>query len=234
MLRIATLPLSIQPQIAALLSSAAVLIPALLAQSSMTPCELWLNACVLHQRTTFQSSQASNLLSFVAMERRCLLHAVPWSLDTCSTQHSPVHRVQMHGAIECKCMTPICTCRTTTHQFIWQQQHMCGALSGLPMECGVGGQPHKTPYLYHWHPPLWNDPPKNSLGLTHPPPHQCRMFPLLVQMGYGLFCGLWLWRRRTNHRPCCPPIHQPPYGVHSLAVLDDETIEWLLNTCREI
>ena len=35
---------------------------------SMTPCELWRDACVLHQRTTFQSSQASNLLSSVAEE----------------------------------------------------------------------------------------------------------------------------------------------------------------------
>jgi len=27
------------------------------------------------------------------------------------------------------------------------------------------------------------------------------------------------------------PIHLPPHGVHGLTVLDDETIEWLLNTC---
>jgi len=30
------------------------------------------------------------------------------------------------------------------------------------------------------------------------------------------------------------PIHRPPHGLHGLAVLDDETIEWLLNTCLEI
>jgi len=30
------------------------------------------------------------------------------------------------------------------------------------------------------------------------------------------------------------PIHQPPHEVHVLMVLDDETIEWLLNTCPEI
>jgi len=30
------------------------------------------------------------------------------------------------------------------------------------------------------------------------------------------------------------PIHRPPHGLHSLAVLDDETIEWLLNTCPEV
>jgi len=30
------------------------------------------------------------------------------------------------------------------------------------------------------------------------------------------------------------PIHQPPSALHGLAVLDDETIDWLLNTCSEI
>jgi len=30
------------------------------------------------------------------------------------------------------------------------------------------------------------------------------------------------------------PIHLPPHGLHGLAVLDDETTEWLLNTCHEI
>jgi len=35
------------------------------------------------------------------------------------------------------------------------------------------------------------DPPKKSLGPAQPPPHRCRTFPLLlVQMGYGLLCGL--------------------------------------------
>ena len=45
-----------------------------------------------------------------------------------------------------------------------------------------------------------------------------------------------LWRRRTIHRPCCPqcPIHRPPHGLHGPTVLDDETMEWLLNTCPKI
>jgi len=30
------------------------------------------------------------------------------------------------------------------------------------------------------------------------------------------------------------PIHQPPHGLHSLTVLDDKTVEWLLNTCPEL
>ena len=30
------------------------------------------------------------------------------------------------------------------------------------------------------------------------------------------------------------PIHRPPHGLHGLTVLDNETVEWLLNTCPEI
>jgi len=30
------------------------------------------------------------------------------------------------------------------------------------------------------------------------------------------------------------PIHRPPHGLHGLTVLEDETNEWLLNTCPEI
>jgi len=52
--------------------------------------------------------------------------------------------------------------------------------------------------------------PKNSLGLAKPPPHWCQKFPLLfVQMGYDLLCGLWVWRRRRNCGPCCPPMSNP-------------------------
>ena len=28
-------------------------------------------------------------------------------------------------------------------------------------------------------------------------------------MGYGLLCGLWVGRRGTNRRPCCPPMSNP-------------------------
>ena len=59
---------SIRLQSNVLLFGAAVLIPASLTPPSTTPCELWQDACDLHQRSTFQSSQASNLLSFVAEE----------------------------------------------------------------------------------------------------------------------------------------------------------------------
>jgi len=31
---------------------------------------------------------------------------------------------------------------------------------------------------------------------------------MFVHMGYGLLCDLWVWRRRTNRRPC-PPMTNP-------------------------
>ena len=79
--------------------------------------------------------------------------------------------VSAHQCIVCCCtvpqiVTPICTRRTATHQLLWQQQHTCGAVGGSSMECGVGGQPHKTPHFNsrHRYPHLRNDPPNKSLG----------------------------------------------------------------------
>jgi len=71
-LRAATLPLSIQQHITAFLSAATVLTPASLTLPKTTPCELWLDSCVLHKQTTSLFSRASNLLSFVAKEPHCL------------------------------------------------------------------------------------------------------------------------------------------------------------------
>ena len=50
-------------------------------------------------------------------------------------------------------------------------------------------------------------------ALTNSPSADARRFRsrrpfilLLEQIGYGLLCGLWAWRRRTNRRPCGPPM----------------------------
>ena len=121
-----------------------------------------------------------------------------------------------------------CTRCTTAHQFFWQQKHTCGAVGGSSMEYRVGGQPHKTPHFIsrHRYIPPWNDPPKKSLGSAQPPPHRCRTFLLLpVQMGYGILCGLWVWRG-TNRPPCCPPLSNPSTPTDYTA--------WLFWTVRQL
>ena len=152
-------------------------------------------------------------------------------------------RKDRNWSIECRRTTPqiemsICACRTTTQQFFWQQQHVCGALGVSPMECGAGQQPHKTLHFHSRHGcrPSWNDPPKKSLGLAYLPPHRCWTLLLLEQMGYGLLCDLWVWRKRTNlhHVVLHCPIPEPPHGLLGLKVLEDETTEWLLISCPEI
>ena len=78
-----------------------------------------------------------------------------WSHAVCSTPCNGVWTSASLGAhppIECKrtapyIETPVCTRRTTSHQFVWQQ-HTCGAVDELPMECGVDGKPHTTPHFY--------------------------------------------------------------------------------------
>ena len=119
-------------------------------------------ACVLHQWTTFQSSQASNLLRSLHWS-----HAVSGTPCYGAWTSSPL---RVHPPIECKRTAPkiekpIGTHRTTSHQFICQQQRTCGAVGGLPMECGVDRQLHKTPHFNHRHrhPRLRNDPLKKSL-----------------------------------------------------------------------
>jgi len=103
--------------------------------------ELCLDAYVLHQRT---SSQAPNLLSFVAKE----LH---FSSTLC------------HGAWT---SAPLSAHRKTTHLLIWQQRQKCGALGRSPIECGVVGQHYETLYFHprHRHPHSWNDSSGNSVG----------------------------------------------------------------------
>jgi len=48
-------------------------------------------------------------------------------------------------------------------------------------------------------------------------------------MGYGFLCGA---EEQTVDN--VGPVHRPPHGLHGLTVLNDETSDWLLNTCPEI
>jgi len=134
---------------------------------------------------------------------------VLWSLDTCSTQHSLVHRVQMHGASnrDSHLYQPhnnVSVYLTTTTYVRRTGRITTGRRSGwTTLLDSVLSSPTSA------HTP-WNDPPKNSVSPAQPPPHLCRtLLLLLAQMGYGLLCGLKVCRRRTNRRPCCPPMSNP-------------------------
>jgi len=80
----------------------------------------------------------------------------------------------------------------------------------------------------HWHPTPWMTLPRKAcVRLNHPRTGDGRFRSCLYKWGMA---PAW---RRTNRRPCCLQfsIHRP---AHGLAVLDDETTEWLLNICPEI
>jgi len=99
-------------------------------------CELWLDVCVLHQRTTFLVS----VIQPAKLRRRGA------TLSLARHSHGPWTSppLSAHQSIEWDCMasqieTCICTCHTTTDQLIWQQPK-CGTLGGSPRECRVDGQ----------------------------------------------------------------------------------------------
>jgi len=47
-------------------------------------------------------------------------------------------------------------------------------------------------------------------------------------------CECGAEEQTVDHAVLHCPIHQPPHQLHGLTVLDDDTIEWLLNTCPKI
>jgi len=141
---------------------------------------------------------------------------VPWSLDTCSTQRSPAHRMQMHGASN---RASLCIRRTTTHQFFRQQQHTCGAVGG------------------HRYPPSRLTLPRKAwvqLNRLRTGVGRFRAYLYKRGMASSATCECGAEEQTVDHvvRQC--PIHRPPHGLQGLTVLDDETTEWLLNTCPEI
>ena len=59
---------------------------------------------------------------------------------------------------------------------------------------------------------------------------------MFVQMGVAssAACECGAEGQTVDHVILQCPIQQPPHGLHGLRVLDDDTVEWLLNTCPEI
>ena len=152
-------------------------------------------------------------------------HPTCWASSQCSHTVSSTSchvawtsaPLSAHPSIECKrtapqIETPICTRRTTSHQFIWQQQHTCGAV-GITngMRSGRTSPTSLRSFITDTgtHPPGMTLPRRAWVRFNRLRTGVGRFRSLLVQMGYGLLCGLWVWRRRTNSRPCCPPLSTP-------------------------
>jgi len=101
------------------------------------------------------------------------------------------------------------------------------------MEGGVGGQHYNTPYFH----PRSRHPP----GMTLPKTAWVRLNRL--RTGVGRFRSCLHIRGMTAPSAACEcgadaeeqtddyvlhcPNHRPPYGLHGLTALDDETIECL-------
>jgi len=83
-------------------------------------------------------------------------------------------------------------------------------------------------------------------GMTHPRSAWDRLNRLHTGVGRFRSC-LYKWGMASSAACECGAeeqivdhvvlqcaIHRPPHEPHGLTVLDDETIEWLLNTCPKI
>jgi len=152
--------------------------------------------------------------------------------------------LRAHPSIECSCTAPqiethTCNRRTTTHQFFWQQRHTCGAVGGPSMERGVGGQPPQESALQFQTPvhtlSEWPSQEGPGSGSTASAPVSDVSAPActngVMASSAACECGA---EQIVDHVVLHCPIHRPPHGLHGLTVLDDETTEWLFNTCPDI
>jgi len=53
-------------------------------------------------------------------------------------------------------------------------------------------------------------------------------------MASSAACECGAEEQTVDHVVLQCPIHRLHHGLHGLTVLDDETVEWLFNTCHEI
>jgi len=90
-------------------------------------------------------------------------HAVPWSLDICSTQRSRVHRVQTHviSNRDTHLYPPHNSSVHLTTTYVW-----CSGQITNGIQSGRTTPQDSTLYFNsrHRHPLSWNYPPKKSLG----------------------------------------------------------------------
>ena len=149
---------------------------------------------------------------------------MPWSLDTCSTQRSPVHRVQMHGASirDIQLYPPhnsSSVCLTTTGYLRRSGRIINGMRSGRTTLQDSALQPR--------HPPPRNDPPKNRLRTGAGRFRSC-LYNWGMASSAACECGAE--EQIVDHVVLQCVVYRTPHGLYGLKVLDNETIKWLLNT----
>jgi len=83
-------------------------------------------------------------------------------------------------------------------------------------------------------PPEWPSQEEPGYGLTASAPVPDRSCLYKWDMTSSAACECGAEEQTVDHVVLHCPIHRPPHGLHGLTVPDDETIEWLLNTCPEI
>ena len=107
------------------------------------------------------------------------------------------------------------------------------------MEYGVVGQHYETPYSHPrhgTHPPGMTLPTRTAWVWFNRLRTAVRRFHSCLQkwdMASSAACECGA-DQTIDHAILHCPIYRPPHGLHGLTILDDETIEWLLNTCLEI
>jgi len=84
------------------------------------------------------------------------------------------------------------------------------------------------------------------LGVTLPRTAWVRLNHLHIAVGCVRSCLYkWVWpslryvsvaqkNKSLTMLSSIVQVHRPPHGLHGLTIPDDETIEWMLNTCPEI
>ena len=147
---------------------------------------------------------------------------------------SPVQRVQMHGT-------------SNRETRLYPQQLICLFDNNI-----------RAAHLpaYQWN-PEWADNPArlrtfipntwtHRLGMKPPRTARIRLNGLRTvvrrfrsclyrwSMSSSAACECGANEQTVDHIVIQCPIHWHPHGLHGLTVLDDETIEWLLNICPEI
>ena len=100
------------------------------------------------------------------------------------------------------------------------------------MECGVVRLRTFIPDT-GTHPPGMTLPRRAWVRLNHPRTGPGRFHSCLYKWGMSssAACECGAEEQTVDHVVLQCPIDRPPHGLHGLTVLDDETIEWLLNTC---